>query len=367
MNADLRQTLASFLEKVKNNSEKKTPWIDPIAFEDEIKNQFEVLKNSIHKEHTDRIYQEIFDWGPLSSLFEDESISEILINTPESIWIEKNGNLQRHHDTFLSEFTFDRFIQKISGLTNKFLSLENPFFDGQIGLFRVHVASHDPKPLVTLRKQSNAIWSFERLLKERWASEGEISVLKSWVDQRKNILVIGGTGSGKTSVLNSLLNEIDSNQRVILIEDTQELKVPNEASVRLLTRSQSGSGLQPVDQSELVRQSLRMRPDRVVVGEVRGGEAKDLLMALSTGHAGSMGTLHAFHAQQALFRFEAMVQIGAPMWPSSVVRKMVSMGLDCIVTVGKNSTGTRKLVGLHEVASLEESGILLEPRFELQQ
>jgi pilus assembly protein CpaF len=160
------------------------------------------------------------------------------------------------------------------------------------------------------------------------------------------------------------LQELPQNERVVVLEDTAEIVIPNDASTRLLTRHDSHGLLPTVDLTELLRQSLRMRPDRLVVGEVRSAEAKDLLLALSTGHQGSMGTLHASSASQAILRLEMLVQLGAPHWSLTTIRRLLGLSLNGIVVVGRNAQGERKLQSIYELSAVEETGVLLDPVFQ---
>ena len=184
--------------------------------------------------------------------------------------------------------------------------------------------------------------------------------LKKIIQLQKNFLVIGSTGEGKTTVVNALLSETDSYERSLIIEDTQEIQLPNSLSIRLLTRDETQNGLCSVDQGQLVKRALRLRPDRLVMGEIRGNEAKDFIMALSTGHRGSFGTLHAKDPQQALLRLEMLIQMGAPHWKLSAIRRLLSLSLDLIIATKKDSSGQRKLEGIYRINSLEENGFLIE-------
>jgi pilus assembly protein CpaF len=193
-----------------------------------------------------------------------------------------------------------------------------------------------------------------------WASPAEIDFLKNSYLRKDNILVIGSTGVGKTTVIDSLIQLTDENQRVLILEDTDEITKPNDLSVKMLTRFDPQGIFKEITLTDLIRQSLRLRPDRIIVGEVRSAEAKDLLLALSTGHAGSLCTLHASNAQQAMIRLEMLVQMGAPQWSLETIRKLIFMSLKLIVTVGRDENGKRKLMGLHQLSSHESMGIILE-------
>jgi pilus assembly protein CpaF len=241
-------------------------------------------------------------------------------------------------------------------------TLDRPFADGHWGRFRLHIAVPPAvcTSVVTLRKHPANPWRLDQLAERDWASALAMAQLRDLIVQKKNILIVGCTGSGKTSVLNALLQELRSDERAVLIEDTNELECPNPLSTKLLTRRDSHGLLKEVDQSELLKQSLRMRPDRIVMGEIRGSEAKDLLMAFATGHSGCMGTMHAESARQALLRLEMLIQLGAAQWNVHAVRTLILLSLHAIVVVKRTNEGERKLEGIYRIASLEEVGFLLE-------
>ena len=242
-------------------------------------------------------------------------------------------------------------------------SLDCPFADGRWRDMRVHLiippASGD-EAVVTLRRHPKNPWTLDRLGEKQWATSDQMRALRSLVLEKKNFLVIGGTGSGKTSVLNACLHEVPSGERALIIEDTSELNAPNDVSTKLLSRRDPQGHLREIDQSELLKQALRMRPDRIIMGEVRGGEAKDLLMAFATGHRGCMGTMHADNARQALLRMEMLIQVGAPMWNVQAVRSLIWLSLQAVVVVGRTPSGERKLEGIYKIASLEDIGFLIE-------
>ncbi len=310
-----------------------------------------------------RIEDEYFHAGPLEVLFSDPKITEIIVNGGDSIWFERSGQLDRHHDVFLSELTYRNFISRLSREANIQANLDCPFADGKWRDCRVHLiippASGD-QTVLTLRRHPPSPWTLAALSERQWATEPAIEALKELVTTKKNFLVIGGTGSGKTSVLNACLNELRPSERTVIIEDTCELNTPNNISTKLITRRDSQGLLREIDQSELLRQTLRMRPDRIVMGEIRGGEAKDLLMAFATGHSGCMGTLHAESSRQALLRLEMLIQLGAPQWSLQAVRTLIWLSLQAIVVVGRTKDGARQLDGIYRIASLEEIGFLIE-------
>lgn len=308
-----------------------------------------------------RLWQEFTGLGPLVSLIEDRSLKEILVNGHESLWIERQNGLELFHDRFLSEVTLQNFVHRLSAECAFNVNLQFPFGDADWRGFRAHLIR---PPLsegwrLSLRGRPPAPWTLNRLMATGWASSESVRVLREWLKERRNFLIIGPTGSGKTSVLNACLQEFDSSERVICLEDTPELTPKPGASCKLRTRTDGSGQLLQCDLGDLLRQSLRMRPERLVVGEVRGGEAKDLLLALATGHRGSMGTLHASDPRQALLRLEMLVQMGARQWDSQAIRQLIQLSLDGLVVVG-NENGQRTLEGIYRLASLESIGFLLD-------
>ncbi len=309
-----------------------------------------------------RLVAEFFGSGPLEALLSGDC-TEIIVNGADSIWFERDGVLHRHDDVFHSPLAYRNFISRMSREAKINASLDCPFADGRWRDLRVHLiippASGD-QAVITLRRHPKNPWTLSRLTNSNWATQAQLDELLKLVHEHKNFLVIGGTGSGKTSVLNACLNEISPSERAVIIEDTSELAKPNGVSTKLLSRRDPQGHLREVDQSELLKQALRMRPDRLVMGEIRSGEAKDLLMAFATGHQGCMGTLHAENARQALIRLEMLIQIGAPQWNVQAVRSLIFLSLQAVVVVGRTREGVRRLEGIYRIASLEEIGFLIE-------
>jgi pilus assembly protein CpaF len=212
---------------------------------------------------------------------------------------------------------------------------------------------------ICIRRHPEYHWTLPLLQAADWCSESESDFLKSLVQQKKRFLIVGPTGCGKTSVINALLDQTESQCRSIIIEDTPEISSINSSSLKMVARVQS-SQLKEITQSDLVKASLRLRPDRLVMGEIRGPEAKDFLMALSTGHDGSFGSLHASDPQQALIRLEMLIQMGAPHWSIESIRKLIFLSLDGILILGKEPSGKRIFKGAFQIMSLESSGFLID-------
>lgn len=299
----------------------------------------------------------------LSSLLNDLEITEIITNGPNSIWYEKAGKLFKFSDSFTNEEEYNQFLEELYLESRSFITYEDPFADGKFRNFRLSVVGKDITQNFTqlnLRRHPVEKWSLELLCELEWCNIKDVQILKKLVNEKINFVVIGATGSGKTTISNALLNELNENERAVIIEDTFELQLPNEVSSRLLTRDDKNGSSKTINQNTLLKKSLRMRPDRIILGEIRGEEAKDFLLALATGHEGSFGTLHATSAAQALIRLEMLIQMGAPQWEISAIRKLIHLSLKNIIVTKKDLDGKRKLDGIYQITSLEESGFLLE-------
>lgn len=317
----------------------------------------------LSEQEIDRLLNEIEGLGPLEDLILDENISEIFVNHRDHIWFEKQGILYPHTDYFFSDLSFNRILEKLLQESQRQLTLEEPSLDVSFRQFRLSVIGHPLTPQSTqycLRRHPENAWTLSKLKEQSWCSVREESILLKILKDKASILVIGTTGSGKTSVINALLQALPENERCIIIEDTSELVLPNRASLKLLTYNLTNSHLSPQTQSDLLKKALRFKPDRLIMGEIRGAEAKDFLLTLSTGHDGCLATLHANDPQQALLRLEMLVQMGAPEWSLSTIRRLIFLSLNYILVVQKNSMGQRTLKGIYKISSLEDLGFLLE-------
>lgn len=298
----------------------------------------------------------------MNDLFEDPDVTEIWFNSPSDIWYEKSNTTYRYSGGFKNSTEYENFVHDICIDSHMVLDLNHPFADGHWRGFRIHLVS-PPASMnvfkITMRKHPQNSWTLQSLAERNWATAKEILLIEKLLHERRNIIVVGATGTGKTSVINACVGFVEDKERVVVIEDTNEIKLRSSLGVKLLTRNEVKNSLALIDQSELLKQALRMRPDRIVMGEVRGSEAKDLLLALSTGHRGSMGSLHAESAKQALLRLEMLVQMGAPEWNLHTIRTLLYLTIDVILVVGVEN-GNRKLKGLYSLGGLEEHGLLLD-------
>ncbi len=324
-----------------------------------------IHSKGLSSQDQERLKNEFFEYGPLHKLLSNKDITEIIINGEKSIWFEINGHLQKLDDTFMSFISFNNFINRICQECQIDPSIEIPFATSFWKGFRMHLvrgSSHQSFGVssctqMTLRRIANKNYTLKELKKNNWAEDEDIQLIKDIFHQKNNILIIGETGSGKTTVLSCLLKLCKDNERVLLLEDASEITPPNSVSGKLLTRK--NCSLPQISLNDLLFESLRMRPDRIVLGELRGGEAKDYLLTLSTGHGGSLTTLHASSAREALIRLEFLTQLGAASWGLSNIRRLLSLSLNYIIGIKRSKEG-RKLVSIDKVCSYEGDQVLLE-------
>ena len=324
----------------------------------QLKNQLDLNLNVADLNLQKRLISEIEGFGPIQELLLDDEITEILINNHQHIFYEKNGQIKPHKDAFCDQKSYHHFIEKIGQLCKTYINSEKPFIECQNTDVRYTVIYPELAKddyLVSLRKQPKNIWTLNQLHQKNWCSESQLKQIQKIINQRKNFIVIGGTGSGKTSVLQSVIAALPENQRLVILEDTQELKTVHPVNCQMLTRQNSQEPFMNIDLHDLVKKSLRLRPDRLCVGEIRGPEATALLMALATGHEGSFSSLHARNAFEALIRLEMLVQMGAPQWSIESIRKLIQLTVQNIIVVHKTTEG-RRLEGLYEITSVESHG-----------
>lgn len=300
----------------------------------------------------------------LQELLEDEEITEIMINGSEDIFIEKKGRLSAWENHFSSREKLEDVIQQITAKCNRVVNEASPIVDARledgsrVNVVLAPVALNGP--IVTIRRFPKAPIGMERLIALGSIPKEAAKWLELLVKAGYNILISGGTGSGKTTFLNALSEYIPKEDRIITIEDSAELQIQNAPNlVRLETRNANAEGCREITIRDLIRTSLRMRPTRLIVGEVRGGEALDLLQCLNTGHDGSLSTGHANSARDMLSRLETMVLMGMEL-PLSAIRRQIASGIDIIVHLGRLRDKTRKVLEIAEVIGMEQEEIRLE-------
>ena len=320
------------------------------------------------KEHMRKeIFRAMRQLDILQELIEDPQITEIMINGKDDIFIEQDGKLSRWENGFESEEKLNNIIQQITACCNRVVNEASPIVDARLANgSRVNVVLKPIAlngPIVTIRKFPKKPMDMEKLIKLGALEEDHSRFLEKLVLGGYNILISGGTGSGKTTFLNALSNFIPPEERVITIEDSAELQLVNVKNlVRLETRNANAEGCLPVTIRDLIRTALRMRPDRIVVGEVRGAEAVDLLQAMNTGHDGSLSTGHANSASDMLSRLETMVLMGMDL-PVAAIRQQIASALDIIIHLGRMRDKSRKVLEITEVCGYEKQEIRLRPIF----
>ena len=321
-----------------------------------------------HVSIVEQVYSSIRGFGLLDSIIKDDTITEVMINGPEDIFIEQNGHLFKMEKQFESERRLEDIIQRIVGLAGREVNQANPICDTRLpDGSRVNVVLPPIAlcgPTLTIRKFSKTPMTIERLISYGSITREIADKLELLVKAKYNIFISGGTGSGKTTFLNALSNYIPKDERVITIEDSAELQIVGvENLVRLETRNANAAGVGQITIRDLIKSSLRMRPERIVVGEVRGGEALDMLQAMNTGHDGSLSTGHANSTQDMLSRLETMVLQGAPGLPLEAIRQQIASAVDIIVHLSRLRDKSRKTMEITEVVGYKDGQVILNPLY----
>ena len=321
-----------------------------------------------HVSIVEQVYSSIRGFGLLDSIIKDDTITEVMINGPEDIFIEQNGHLFKMEKQFESERRLEDIIQRIVGLAGREVNQANPICDTRLpDGSRVNVVLPPIAlcgPTLTIRKFSKTPMTIERLISYGSITREIADKLELLVKAKYNIFICGGTGSGKPTFLNALSNYIPKDERVITIEDSAELQIVGvENLVRLETRNANAAGVGQITIRDLIKSSLRMRPERIVVGEVRGGEALDMLQAMNTGHDGSLSTGHANSTQDMLSRLETMVLQGAPGLPLEAIRQQIASAVDIIVHLSRLRDKSRKTMEITEVVGYKDGQVILNPLY----
>lgn len=316
----------------------------------------------------EQIYSSIRGFGLLDTIIKDDSITEVMINGPQNIFIEQNGRLQKLDKQFESQRRLEDIIQRIVGLAGREVNQANPICDTRLpDGSRVNVVLPPIAlcgPTVTIRKFSKSPMTIERLIQYGSITQEIADKLELLVRAKYNIFISGGTGSGKTTFLNALSNYIPHDERVITIEDSAELQIANiDNLVSLETRNANAAGAGQITIRDLIKSSLRMRPERIIVGECRGGEALDMLQAMNTGHDGSLSTGHANSTEDMLSRLETMVLQGAAGLPLEAIKQQIASAVDIIIHLSRLRDKSRKTMEITEVVKYENGKIILNPLY----
>lgn len=326
------------------------------------KNKIELEIDQVNK-YSKELFYDLRGLGILEYFLEDDLINEIMINSYNQIYIEKEGNIFKSHINFRSEKELDRIIQKIVSDSGREVNISNPIVDAnlydgsRVNIVLPPISNHNP--IITIRKFSKHKLSVKDLI-DSGSLTGELAeFLEKLVKSKYNIIIGGGTSSGKTTFLNALSNFIDDNERIITIEDSRELQIQNKKNlISLQTRNSNSSNKGKVTIKDLIRNSLRMRPDRIIVGEVRSDETVDMLQAMSTGHDGSLSTAHANSARDMISRLETMVLRSGEKIPIEAVRRMVNSSIEILIHLDRVDSKRRRVIEVAEMIK-DNSGDLM--------
>ena len=317
------------------------------------------------------LFDEVIGLGPLEALLRDPEISEIMVNRPEQIFVERRGRIELTNLAFEDEDSLRRVIDRIVSTIGRRVDESEPMCDARLkDGSRVNVVIPPVAiygPCLTIRKFGREVLSPEKIVMSGGATEAMMEYLDAAVKTRLNIIVSGGTGSGKTSLLNVLSGFIPSTERIVTCEDAAELRLRQVHVISLESKPQNVEGRGAISIRDLVRNSLRMRPDRIIVGECRGPEALDMLQAMNTGHDGSMSTLHANNPRDGLGRLETLVLLAGTELPSRAIRSQITSAVNVIVQTERLRGGARKVVSIAEVMGLVEGEIAMQEVFVFHQ
>lgn len=331
----------------------------------------ENIPNTIRKKLIEQIYDETIGLGPLEVLLKDDSISEIMVNGPDQIYVERKGKLELTPIKFRDNNHVLNIIDRIISPIGRRCDESTPMVDARLqDGSRVNAIIPPVSlvgPSITIRKFSKTPLSIADLIKYNSLSYQMASFLEACVIGKANIMVFGGTGSGKTTLLNTLSGFIPENERIVTIEDAAELQLKQPHTITLESRPENVEGTGAITIRDLVKNSLRMRPDRIVVGEVRAGEALDMLQAMNTGHDGSLTTAHANTTRDLLSRLETMVLMAGMGLPSRAIREQISSAFHIIVHQSRLRDGSRKIMKISEILGMESDTIILQDIFVFNQ
>jgi pilus assembly protein CpaF len=329
------------------------------------------LPETLQKQLMRDVYDEIWGYGPIQILLNDPQITEIMVNGPKQIYIEREGKIIKTNASFENDQHVLRVIDRIVLPLGRRIDADHPTVDARLpDGSRVNAVIPPVAidgPSITIRKFSKEKLTIEQLIEYGSMDTHIAEFLQACVVARLNIIVSGGTGSGKTTLLNVLSGFIPSDERIVTIEDSAELRLHQEHIVRLETKAPNLDGEGAVTVRDLVRNALRMRPDRIVVGEVRGGEALDMLQAMNTGHDGSLTTLHANSPRDALSRLETMTLMSNIEFPIKVIREQIASAVDLIVQQSRYRDGSRKIAQITEVVGMEGDTIVMTDIFKFEE
>ncbi len=363
--AEIKQYITENLPLSKLSDEELQEKVEAITME-KLSGQYISIEQQVSI--VEQVYSSIRGFGLLDSIISDDTITEVMINGPQNIFIEQNGRLFKLDKEFESQRRLEDIIQRIVGLAGREVNQANPICDTRLpDGSRVNVVLPPIAlcgPTVTIRKFSKTPMTIEKLIQYGSITKEIAEKLQMLVKAKYNIFISGGTGSGKTTFLNALSNYIPKDERVITIEDSAELQIEGiDNLVSLETRNANASGAGQITIRDLIKSSLRMRPERIIVGEVRGGEALDMLQAMNTGHDGSLSTGHANSTEDMLSRLETMVLQGAAGLPLEAIRQQIASAVDIIIHLSRLRDKSRKTMEITEVVGYKNGKIILNPLY----
>jgi pilus assembly protein CpaF len=316
------------------------------------------------------VQHELFGLGPLEPLLKDPTISDILVNRHDTIYIERKGKIERTNVTFKDDEHLMRVIERIVSSVGRRIDESSPMVDARLQDGSRVNAIIPPLaidgPVVSIRRFGADPLKMAMLVENKALTKDIADMLQMVVHARLNVLISGGTGAGKTTLLNALSAFIPENERIVTIEDSAELQLQQPHVVRLETRPPNIEGRGEVSQRDLVRNALRMRPDRIVIGEVRGGEAIDMLQAMNTGHDGSLTTIHANTPRDALSRLETMIQMTGMRLSDRAMRQQVASAINIVLQVARMSDGSRRVTSISEITGMEGETITMQEIFQYE-
>jgi pilus assembly protein CpaF len=348
--------------------------MDPLALRDRVIDDIRVqlnVESGISKDDRERLVSEISDdilgHGPIERLLADDSVTEIMVNGPFDIWVERQGRLYQTTVRFNDDSHLRRIINKMVAQVGRRIDESSPMVDARLpDGSRVNAVIPPLSlsgPLITIRKFANKRLDLQEMIRLGTLDEQTVDFLQRCIAAELNILISGGTGTGKTTLLNALSQAVPDSERIVTIEDAAELQLKQAHVLRLEGRPKNIEGMGEISIRDLVRNALRMRPDRIIVGEVRGPEALDMLQAMNTGHDGSLTTVHANAPRDALARIETMVLMAGYDLPLRAIRQQVASALDLIVHLERLEDGGRRVTAITEVQRMESEVITLQEIF----
>jgi pilus assembly protein CpaF len=318
----------------------------------------------------DEVQHELFGLGPLEPLLTDSTISDILVNSPDKIYIERRGKIELTRVNFKDDEHLMRVIERIVSSVGRRIDESSPMVDARLKDGSRVNAIIPPLsidgPVLSIRRFGAEPLRISALIENRALTKDIAEMLEMCVRARMNMVISGGTGAGKTTLLNALSAYIPENERIVTIEDSAELQLQQPHVVRLETRPPNIESRGEVTQRDLVRNSLRMRPDRIVIGEVRGGEAIDMLQAMNTGHDGSLTTVHANTPRDALSRLETMIQMTGMRLSERAMRQQIASAINLVLQVARLSDGTRRVTSISEITGMEGETITMQEIFQFE-